>query len=290
LVAAAAVAFLTLGSSGARIGGPVAQAATLSSNTPGYRMRMSLQMSSSALASPITASGTGVVDLRDHASSMSVAMNLGNNPQAFSQLAGGAPVTQALGGSTVQMAMVTTKDAVYLQLPSGLIASLPTSGRRWVKVEIGKFSGLPGLASFGGGNPTTSDPTNMLHFLRSSSGVVIVVGHQRVDGAQTTHYRTELSVSHLADGLPAGERDAVQQGLARVEQALTGGQLPVDVWVDAHGHVRRVVMSLDITIPNGASLQELVRMDLTDYGPQTVPTPPPPDQVIDLSSLAGGTG
>jgi hypothetical protein len=52
-----------------------------------------MQVSSSAMTTPITAVGSGIFDVRDRAGSMSLAMDLGNSPQAI----------QALGSSTLRM-------------------------------------------------------------------------------------------------------------------------------------------------------------------------------------------
>ena len=132
--------FFFLGSKGTQLNNdPIAQAATLSSNVAGYRMHMSMEMTSSALSSPITATGRGVVDLRDHATSMSLAMNLGDEPG----------VVQALGSSTFRMEMITDGADVYLKLPSALTATMPTLGKKWVKIDLSKLSGIPGLSSLG---------------------------------------------------------------------------------------------------------------------------------------------
>ena len=164
---------------------------------------MSLEVRSSAMSAPITGSARGVVDLRDRATSTSMTMNLGAEPQ----------VTQQLGSSTLRIDIVTAGDVVYARLPSALIASLPTAGRQWIKLDVAKLSGLPGLSSLGD-NPTTTDPNSMLQFLRSQSGNSVVEGSERVDGTATTHYRAELSLAQLADGLPADQRGAVQQALS----------------------------------------------------------------------------
>ena len=279
LVIVAAVAFFLLGSSGTRIGGPIAQAATLSAKAPGYRMHMSLEVSSSTMSAPITGTARGIVDLRDRATSTSMTMNLGDEPQ----------VTQQLGSSILRIDIVTAGDAVYARLPSALIASLPTAGRQWIKLDVAKLSGLPGLSSLRD-NPTTTDPNSLLQFLRSQSGNAVDEGPQRVDGAATTHYRAQLSLAQLADSLPADQRGAGQQALSDLKKVLAGDQFPVDVWVDARNHVRRVTVALDLDIPSGPSLQETVTMDLSHYGPQRAPAPPPPDQVMDLSSLDGAAG
>ena len=268
----AGLAFLLFGSGGSPVSSPIAQAATLSSSSPGYRMHMTVQVTSSALSSPITATGSGIVDLRDQASSMSLTMDLGNDPR----------VVQALGGSTLRMDMVTEGSAIFVKLPTALTASLPTSGKQWIEVDLAKLSSVPGLSSLAG-NPTASDPRQILQSLRSVSDSVVDEGPQRIGRVATTHYHAQLSLTHLADALPAGERGAATKALS----ALPTGGLPIDVWIDPHHLVRRVVMALDINAPSGPSLDETVTVDLDHYGPQHRPAPPASGDVLQLNSLAG---
>ncbi|MGZ4327723.1 MAG: hypothetical protein ACXVXL_06750 [Solirubrobacteraceae bacterium] len=272
----AGLAFLLFGSGASRLGSPIAEAATLSSSTQGYRMHMSVRVTSSALSSPVTATGGGVVDLRDQASSMSLTMNLGDEPQ----------VVQALGGSTLRMDMVTDGSAIYVKLPATLTASLPTSGKQWIEVDLSKLSSVPGLSSLAG-NPTASDPRQILQSLRSVSDSVVNEGPERVGGIATTHYHAQLSLSHLADALPSAERGAATKALSALQQALPTGGLPVDVWIDAQHLVRRVVMALDLNAPTGPSLQETVTVDLDHYGPQRRPVAPASDEVFKLNGLPG---
>jgi hypothetical protein len=275
----AALAFLLLGSGGTQLGSPIAQAATLSSSTPGFRMHMSLQISSSALSSPITATATGVVDVRDHASALSMVMDVGDEPQ----------VVQQLGSSSLRFDMVTEGTTAYAKLPSALTNALGTSGRPWLKVDAAKLSGLPGLSSLASG-PTTSDPSQTLQMLRSVSGSVVNLGPQRVDGFQTTHYRAGVSLARLVDNLPSADRSAAQQAFSSLQQAVPNGELPMDVWIDGEHLVRRITTSLDLSLPTGANMQETATVDFSDYGPQSPPATPPADQVFDASSLAGAAG
>ena len=272
----AGLAFLLLGLGASSLGSPIAQAATLSSSTPGYRMHMTVQVTSSALSSPVTATGSGVVDLRDQASSMSLTMNLGNDPQ----------VVQALGGSTLRMDMVTIGSAIYVKLPAALTASLPTSGKQWIEIDLSKLSSVPGLSSLAG-NPTAGDPRQILQSLRSVSNRVVDEGSQRLNGTATKHYHAQLSFSHLADALPSAERGAITKALSALQQALPTDGLPVDVWIDAQHLVRRVVMAVDVNAPAGPSLQETVTVDLDHYGPQRRPVPPASDEVFKLNGLPG---
>ena len=274
----AGLAFLLLGSVGARLGGPVAQAATLSTSTPGYRVHMWMQTTSSALDAPVTATGSGVVDLRDHAISMSLAIDLGDDAQ----------VIQQLGSSTMHLDMVLRGATAYVKLPSSLTSALGAS-RPWVELDLAKLSGIPGLSSLTDG-PGTSDPSEALQMLRSASGSVANLGQQRVDGVETTHYRLNMSLARFADDVPASERGAVKQVLSQLSQSLPTGGFPVDVWVDGDHLIRRVVMSIDLSLPTGANMQETVISDYSDYGPQSPPATPPANAVVDLSDLAGSTG
>ena len=253
VVVLAGLGFFLLGSKGTHLNSdPVAQAATLSSSVAGYRMRMSLEMTSSEL-SPITATGKGVVDLRDHATSLSLAMNLGDEPQ----------VVQALGSSTLHMDMVTDGAVVYVKLPSALTSAMAAGGKPWVKIDLTKLAGIPGLSSLGS-NPTTSDPSDVLQALRSVSDSVVAEGGQRVDGVETTHYRADLSLEHLVGAVPSADRAAVQQALSTLEQATGTDKIPVDVWVDSQHLVRRFEMSMDVSAPTGPAMTETVKVDLGD--------------------------
>jgi hypothetical protein len=275
----AGLAFLLLGSGGTQLGSPVAQAATLSVTSPGYRVHMWMQTTSSALDAPITVTGTGVADLRDHAIGMSMVMDLGDEPQ----------VTQELGSSTLRVDMVLRGTTAYVKMPATLTDALGASGRPWIKLDLGKLSGIPGLSSLTNG-PTTSDPSQSLQMLRSASGSVADLGQQQVDGVPTTHYRLETSVARLADDLPASERSITQKALSMLSQSLPNGDIPIDVWVDSHHLVRRVVTTIDLSLPTGDNLQETVIADYSDYGPQSPPATPPANAVMDLSNLAGSTG
>jgi hypothetical protein len=278
-VVVAALAFLLFASGGAGVGSPIAQAATLSSSTPGYRLHMSLQLTSSALSGPITATGRGVVDLRDHATSMSMSMNLGADPD----------VTQQLGGSDIRAEIIIVGTTAYVKFPSALMGSLSGSPGKWVKVDIARLAGVPGLSSLGA-SPSTADPSETLESLRSVSGSIVDLGQARVDGIPTTHYRAFLNASRLFDSVPASEQSLVKPALSILEQALPGGVIPEDVWIDAHHLVRRVQTTLDMDLPGAQNIQETVVVDLGDYGPQVPPTAPPASKVLDVSSLAGVTG
>jgi hypothetical protein len=278
-VVVAAVAFLLLGSAGGGLDGPIAQAAVRSASAPGYRVHMAVQISSSAMSRAVSGSLDGIVDLRDRASSMTLAMDVGGDPGAAA----------ASGGHTMRMEMIVDGAVVYARLPAGLTAALPGADKPWIKVDVTRLAALPGLSSLGAG-PASGDPGQMLQFLRSVSGDIVTVGPEVVDGVETTHYQGEIGLDTLTGALPGGEQGLARQALSALSQATAGQSMPVDVWVDRQGLIRRFAMTVDLTFPGGQSLHETATADFTDYGPQQPPAAPPAGQVQDLSRLAGTAG
>ncbi len=271
-----AIAVAGCGGSVANVVDPVAQAATTSTKTAGYRLNMSLAISSSALPSPITGSGQGAFDVPAHAGAFTLSMNLGSNPQ----------VVQALGGSTLQVQELIKGQTIYMKLPTALTSRLPTfGGKPWVEVNLAKIAGVAGLSSLTS-NPATSDPSQLLNFLRAS-GKVTKVGTEQVNGVQTTHYRGAIDLSRIANALPGASRQAVQQSVQALEKMTTLRELPFDVWVDGQHLVRRMTISFSESV-SGQSETVSMRIDIPQYGPQPIPAAPPADQVTDLNALAGG--
>jgi hypothetical protein len=272
LAVLAGIAFAVFGSTTSNLVDPVALAATHSASAAGYRVRFSLEVSSSELATPITMVGGGVVDSRDRSASMSLTARLPDNPQ----------VVQQLGSSTLTVDSIIDGTTVYMKLPAALTSQIALAGKSWIAVNLAKISQIPALSSLGG-SPMSSDPSQMLQYLRAASDSVVTAGRERVNGFETTHYRVALNLSRVLGALPASDQAAAQQGLSAIEQQLHLGDVPVDVWIDAHHLVRRMTMTLDGTVASGSTLAETMTMDVRNYGRQQRPTPPPADQVVNVS-------
>jgi hypothetical protein len=236
---------------------------------------------SPGLPAPVTLDGAGVVDLRHHATELALNADLSQIPQA----------AQQLGSSTLRLDMVVSGAAIYMKLPPALLnAAAPVLGNKpWLKVNLSGLPGVPGASSLWN-NPTTSDPSHVLDYLRASADSVTREGQEDVGGVLTTRYRAALSLSRLPDGLPPADRAVVQKGLSGLAQAMHGQDLPTDVWIDAHHLVRRIDMSINATGTGDASMQETITADFSDYGPQAQPQIPSPDQVKDLTSVVARAG
>lgn len=271
LAVVVAVVFVVFGSTNSPVTDPIAEAATLSSGTPGYQLNMEVTMSTPAASAPITAYGHAVVDVRDQSMSMTMSMDLSQEPQA----------AQALGSTAMRLDMILSHGVMYMRLPARVSQQVPQmAGKEWLKFDLSKVAGLPGMSSLGN-NPTMTDPSHLLQYLLAASDSVTNEGSQLIGGVPTTHYRVMLDLNNLAANLPAAERAAVQSALAQLRSSTNLSQIPMDVWVDARHLVRRIAMSLALP----AGLQESMTVDLTDYGPQAQATPPPAGQVEDIGNL-----
>jgi hypothetical protein len=263
----AGVLVLILGPTSTKLTDPIAQAATVSSNAAGYRMHMSLDLPSLPGVPTATGVGNGSVDVPDHLATMSMVLSFGGNQAA----------------KTLTMDEILDRSTIYLKLPAVAMPALGAAGKPWVKFDLGTISHLPGLSSLGG-NPATTDPSQVLRSLRSASSDVTTEGEQEVDGAKTTLYHADLNLDELAKSLPSADQ-AIARGA--LEQGLGAHTLPIEVWIDAGHLVRRLRMALDATAPGGQTVGVGMTVDFSDYGPQPRPAIPPTDQVQDIGTLAG---
>ena len=120
------------------------------------------------------------------------------------------------------------------------------------------------------------DPLGALDLLRRPVIEIAVVGPDTVRGVATDHLRASLDLGaggDASDDPPAGSFEG-----RLVAAGLTS--LPVDVWVDAGGVVRRLVVSL------GAAGSMTTAFDVYDVGAPVDVTAPDPADVLDPADVA----
>ncbi|HEY1508169.1 MAG TPA: hypothetical protein VGF93_04150 [Solirubrobacteraceae bacterium] len=272
--ALAAAAMTISGCGAASTIDPVAKAATVSTGTPGYQMKFALAFTSPQLPTALTMTGNGAIDARDRIGQVNFAMNVGNN----------RALTKAFGGSTVHFQELFKGTTFYVKLPHLPGSKLPAN-KPWLKVDLAKASGIPGFSALAN-NPVSSDPSQMLGYLRAS-GSVNKVGSDVINGVQTTHYHATIDLSKVPNALPAANRASAKQAIASIEKLTGLHQLPVDTWVDSNNLVRRMRMTFAESLAPAVKISTLMTIDITKYGPQPAPVLPSSDQVSDVSSLAG---
>jgi hypothetical protein len=232
---------------------PVAAAATKTAGAGGYHL--SIDADFTAAGRHVTVIGDGVAD--PAAQRAELTMRLAGS------LTPAAPANAATD-------LVMTGDVMYMKVPT---ASGALGGKSWLKLDLSKVTNVGTNAQ-----PVQQlDPTQWLQALRASAGVRRV-GTDTVQGEQMTHYRGLVDLADSAK-IPAGARSQVDA------EAKTLGlsTIPVDVWVDAGGVVRRETLSLD-----GNRLQMTMTLDLSDVGSPVSVAAPPGSQVLDITPLAAG--
>jgi hypothetical protein len=177
------------------------------------------------------------------------------------------------GGQDLKIDTVISGNVLYIRSPT--FAGL-SGGKQWVKIDLAVIARQRGidLSSLLKTSPT---PASALAYLRGSGGQVRRVGSDSVRGVETTHYKVTVDLERAAKRADGDAR----QSLRSVIQLSGVRKLPVDVWLDGDGYVRKVVYSS----PGRAGQRARVTMELHDFGKRVTIKPPPSGSVIDLMNL-----
>lgn len=235
--------------------------------------RVSMTVSSSGLAA-FSLTGDGVVDFANGDSQLTVHF-------------GGAAASLVPDGLEER----SVDHVEYVEMP-GLGGS-----DHWISIDASKLgissSSVPGLGE--------SDPRQFLASLETVSDNVTKVGSEVIRGVETTHYHATLDLGKSLDqaDVPPSLRDAEKQFLGANGTTPT---LPVDVFIDGDGYVRRISLGLDLgdlgglgglagggSGSVGSALSMTVSLDFFDFGTPVNVQAPPPDQVSQ-EPLFGGLG
>jgi len=197
----------------------------------------------------------------------------------------------ASGDSSFQMSIPSVgsldmrliKPTLYMQFPSGLGVPLP-AGKTWVSFNLDSPAATSALgASFSQLTDSANQSTEGLSYLQAvSPDGVTTVGPATVRGVPTTEYSATVDLSKAVQG-----RSPAVQALVQKLQAKFGlSSLPIHVWIDAQGQIRRETVDESLTV-SGQQAQVQVTMEFFDFGAPIDVTPPPASQTADLSSMLG---
>lgn len=174
-------------------------------------------------------------------------------------------------------------DVVFLALPPQSPGAAPTP---WLKVDAAAVARRSGVDVGGLRELGDNDPTTALNFLRGVSEEVDEVGEERLRGVETTRYRAVVDLTEAARETPEG----LDAGIARFMERLGTSALPVDVWVDREGRLRKLRYRVDLSATGraeGGSGVIVTTLELYGFGVRVDVREPPADEVTDLSRLLG---
>lgn len=184
------------------------------------------------------------------------------------------------------MEMVIDGETVYLK--SSLFSMLGEEGKPWVKASADEVSG----DSLGAGVQT--DPSGFLDFLKGASDTVDEVGTEEVRGVSTTHLRAELDLVKLMEDASEAEKAELEQQLDSLGGAPELRSVPVDVWIDGDGYVRKLTMAFDVPDASSGDSRGATSMTMTlelyDFDEPVEIQIPDPSQVGEMGAGMFDTG
>jgi hypothetical protein len=231
-------------------------------------MVMTMEVGTAADPKLVTGVGSGAFDTRGHSGSMSMAMKV---------------VTEVGSTESIQLNEILDGANIYMHLPASLDSTLGVVGKKWIEINVDKASGIPGLSSLTSSS-AAEDPGEMLQYLKAASGGVTNLGHQAINGIETTGYKANIQLSKVPDAVPPSERAAAQAAMNKIAQEAHVSSIPMTVWIDQHQLVRRMALALTATA-DGQAINEQITISIPEYGPQSPPAIPSAGQVAPAASL-----
>ncbi|MDQ3865403.1 MAG: hypothetical protein M3304_01035, partial [Actinomycetota bacterium] len=176
--------------------------------------------------------------------------------------------------------VVFDRTVFYLRFPM-LAGSLP-DGKEWVRLDLRKLGDMQGidLAQL---SQLNQDPSQLLDYLRATSSEIEEVGEEEVRGDSAVRYRARIDLDKVPEQVPEDVRAAVRVSVDALKRQLGSSSLPVDVWIDGEGRVRRFRQA--IAAP-GSDVE--LTMEFYDFGADVDVEPPPEHATVDLAELLEG--
>lgn len=256
LVAAAALAASLLSGCGAEraAGVDVASAAEATAAKKTARVTMTISMDGIGLPSGLKLKGTGVTSLTEP--KLDLTFDL-------SQLLGIAGV---LTGTDLKLRVDGA--SLYIDPPDVPTLDIPDG---WLAVDLRKAVDALGIDPDAAAALFQIDCASLLRTLKST-GALKEVGHEKIDGADTTHYKGAYSVEDVLQALPPDRRDATRHALDQLdklhpEMARGSEKTPIELWIDSAQIVRRTKSSSTLYTPSGVvAVRMSMQTDLSDFG------------------------
>ncbi len=170
---------------------------------------------------------------------------------------------------------------VYLRMDLGGVGSdLGLGG--WMKMDVGELDQAPtGLGGLTGG--MTGGPQGFLESTKGAGATVEQTGEDEIDGAHVTVYAGSIDPQDAVAQADPDKADEVRQ---LMDQMGMTASFPFTAYVDDDGMVRRLEMTMEMTVA-GSTMRMAGVIDLYDFGAPVTITPPSADEVRDLSSMFG---
>ena len=240
-----------------------------------FSFNVAISGGAAAQTGAISVSGAGGFDTRHQATAFT--LDLGPLAAALGSLGGGkAQIPQKVD-------VVTLKSAFYVHIPS-LAAQAGGAGKEWLRIDLDKLT----KSSTGGISPSQATKTSPTKALAALKGSISVhkVGSTKVRGASTTQYRVSVNATKAVKSLVPKSQQAAQLKSLKAAGLAT---VPVNVYVDSSGYVRRLQLALKNVKSQGSAPASIsVTVDIYDVGTSVKVSAPPASKTADGTSLVSG--
>lgn len=186
----------------------------------------------------------------------------------------------SVGGTTVEGEARVLGDVMWMTTPPGVPVAKP-----WMKIDIaalGKsldvdFEALANMQQ-------QNDPAQSLAYLQGASDDIAEAGTEDLRGVKTTIYKGTFNLAKARDAQP---QERTKKAIDSLIKKLKSDTMPVTVWIDADGRMRKMVQTIDLAkVTDGqASGDMTTTFEMYDFGVAVEVTPPPASQVGDGSVL-----
>jgi hypothetical protein len=278
LLLATALVLPACGGSDTSTAEPVAEAAAKTTEAGSSRFEFTMTMEGGGQS--FTLRGGGALNYSPSRGSMT--LDLGD----LGELSG-----EELGDGRMQF--VFDGLVYYMKFPEGM-DELGVLGDKWLKIDLAKAGEETGI-DLGALQQANQNPAQLMQFLRGASDDIEELGQEDVRGVETTRYRATVDLDEAAErGADIGEfseemREQLKAEVERMKDQTGLETLPVEVWIDDDGLLRRLQMDLSFPV-EGEQVSMDMTMDFFDFGVDVRVAPPPENQTVDVTALAGRGG
>jgi hypothetical protein len=266
------------------------QSARASADAESGRFTFALDMQLPGTDQPFAFSGEGAFDAASERASMSLDMS--SFADLFGQFFGAFGAKGELPGGfgdpeKWKIEAIQDGLTIYMRFPV-LDEQLP-DGASWVKIDAGAAAKAQGLDLGELKQFTENDPRDTLDYLRAVAGEIVPVGPEQVRGADTTHYKATIDLLRYEQLVPPAQREKLGATFEQVVQESGLRYVPIDLWVDDGGLVRKLSMNLTVTDPaSSQQVEAAMTFELYDYGQPVEIDLPDAAEVVDASTLESG--
>lgn len=180
------------------------------------------------------------------------------------------------GGGNAKAVFVDS--TVFYQLPPGALAG----GRRWIQLDLQNVADASGLDFGPLVQGSQADPTQYLLWLSALGPGITKIGEEDVRGVPTSRYRAAVDLNLLEEQAPPGKEAEWAAYVQTLRDRLGLAFIPVEVWVDDEGLVRRFNHEYGFSTEGTTAV---VTTELFDFGTPVNVSAPPPDQVVTLNDV-----